>query len=70
MKPKTKQKAFLTELKDLFAKYGVQIILEDHGRNWVTDERITFEFDDYKIYDIECHKSVDVRDLEKKVQEL
>ena len=48
MTPLDKQKEFHKELKELLKKYKAEIMIEDFGRDYVTDNKIVvdFEFDE------------------------
>lgn len=65
------QKQFLTELKKLLAKYDAEITCEDHWSGYAEcgeDVRITIEFTDYKIKDIELGKNVSPGTLAEYIQ--
>ena len=39
-----KQQSFYKELKALLVKYDAELIIEDFGRNWMSDEKIVVNF--------------------------
>lgn len=44
MTPQEKQQAFLTELKALLAKYDAEIVLEEFGRDFVSNQKMVVDF--------------------------
>ena len=44
MNPKEKQQEFYKELKQLLLKYDAEIMIEDFGRNYVSDNKIVVDF--------------------------
>lgn len=45
MTPLERQKEFHKELKDLLRKYKAEIMIEDFGRNYVSDNKLVVDFD-------------------------
>lgn len=41
---KDKQQCFIKELKSLLLKYDAELIIEDFGRDWSTDDKMVVQF--------------------------
>lgn len=63
------QKQFISELQELLGKYGAELRAADHWTGYAEcgqDIRITAEFDDWRIEDIDLGSFIDQEDYAAK----